>query len=214
MKNLFLERDYVLNIKLKGKYTEEAQLIKGKELPDGANQFKESKTVTGMLIKGMIMMLPLMLPMVIIGLIKIREITNDFEINLSLVITFAVMLVLSYLLIYVHEFIHALFYPVGAVKEIWRYPAENAYFVYCDALISKPRFIIINLAPAFLLGIIPYIIWLFIYDTLPMNISICFFILTLITTLMGSGDFYNVFNTIFKYQVRLKYSILGFIHTG
>jgi len=51
--------DYVFNIKLRGEYTDEAQLIKGKELPAGANQFKESKTIMGILIKGMIMMLPL-----------------------------------------------------------------------------------------------------------------------------------------------------------
>ena len=200
----------MFNIKLRGEYTEEAQLIKGKELPAGANQFKESKTIMGMLIKGTLMMLPLILPMVIIGIIKIREITNDFEVNLSLVITFAVMLLLSYLLIYVHEFIHALLYPKSAVKEIWRYPSENAYFVYCDALISKTRFIVINLAPAFLLGIIPYIIWLLIYDTLPINISICFALLTLITTLMGSGDFYNVCNTIMQVPNKAKIFNFGF----
>jgi len=200
----------VLNIKLRGKYTEESQLIKGKELPAGANQFKESKTIVGMLIKGMIMMLPLILPMVVIGVTRIREITNDFEVNLSLVITFVVMLLLSYLLIYVHEFIHALFYPTSAVKEIWRYPSEDAYFVYCDAAISKTRFIAINLAPAFLLGIVPYIIWLLIYDALPINISICFAILTLITTLMGGGDFYNVCNTILQVPNKAKIFNYGF----
>ncbi|ACB85130.1 DUF3267 domain-containing protein [Natranaerobius thermophilus] len=200
----------MFNIKLKGKYTDEAQLIKGKELPAGSNQFKESNTVMGIFIKGMIMMLPLILPMVIIGIIKIREISNEFEVNLSLVITYAVMLLLSYLLIYVHEFIHALLYPKSAVKEIWKYPSEGAYFVYCDEVISKTRFIIINLAPAFFLGIIPYVIWLLIYDVLPLNISICFAILTWITTLMGGGDFYNVCNTILQVPNRAKIFNYGF----
>lgn len=194
----------MLNIRFRGKYTDETQLINGTELPTGANQFKEGKTLMGAFIRGTIMTLPLIISMVIISVLKIRKITNDFEVDLSFGITFVVMLLLGHLLTYLHEFIHALLYPKNAVKEIWKDTSQGAYFVYCSSVVSKTRFIVICLAPVILLGIIPYGIWLLIYHVLPINISICFAILTWIMTLMSVGDFYNVYNTILQVPNKSK----------
>lgn len=194
----------MLNIKFRGKYTGEAQLINGKELPTGVNQFKEGKPLIGAFIRGTIITLPLVLSMVIVSVLKIRKITNDFEVDLSFGITFAVMLLLGQLFTYLHEIIHALLYPKSAVKEIWKDTSQGAYFVYCSSVVSKTRFIIICLAPVILLGIIPYGIWLLIYHVLPINISICFAILTWIMTFMSVGDFYNVYNTILQVPNKSK----------
>lgn len=194
----------MLNIRFRGKYTDETQLINDTELPTGANQFKESKTLIGAFIRGTIIILPLIISMVIISVLKIRKLTNDFEVDLSFGITFVVMLLLGYLLTYLHEFIHALLYPKNAVKEIWKDTSQGAYFVYCSSVVSKTRFIVICLAPVILLGIIPYGIWLLIYHVLPINISICFAILTWIMTLMSVGDFYNVYNTVLQVPNKSK----------
>lgn len=194
----------MLNIKFRGKYTDEAQLINCKELPTGANQFREGKTLIGAFIRGTIITLPLILSMVIISVLKIRKATNNFEVDLSFGIIFAVMLLLGQLLTYLHEFIHALLYPQSAIKEIWKDTSQGVYFVYCSSVVSKTRFIVICLAPVILLGIIPYGIWLLIYNVLPINISICFAILTWIMTLMSVGDFYNVYNAILQVPNKSK----------
>jgi len=186
----------MFNIRFKGNYTDEAQLIKDQVLPAGAIQFKEGKSIMGALIKGTLMMLPLLFLMIVVSFTRVRALTSDFKIDLSFVMIFAAMLLLAHFLTYIHEFIHALLYPGSAVKEIWKIPSEGAYFVYCSAVVSKSRFIILCLAPAVFLSIIPLGIWLLIYDALPVNISLCFAILTLIMALMCGGDFYNVYNAI------------------
>ena len=45
------------------------------------------------------------------------------------------------------------------VKEIWKVPKDNAYFVYCSAQVSKCRFIALSIAPCIVLGIVPYVVW-------------------------------------------------------
>lgn len=194
----------MVNIKIRGKYTDETQLISDKKLLNGANQFKEGKTLIGAFVKGMIITLPLTLSMVIVSVLKIRKITNNFEVDLSFGITFTVMLLLGQLRTYLHEYIHALLYPKNAVKEIWKDTSQGAYFVYCSSIVSKRRFIIICLAPAILLSIIPYGIWILIYQVLPINISICFAILTWIMIFMSVGDFYNVYNAILQVPNKSK----------
>ena len=51
----------MLNIRFRGKYTYETHLINGTELPTGANQFKQGKTLMGALIRGTIITLPLII---------------------------------------------------------------------------------------------------------------------------------------------------------
>ncbi|MGN1332696.1 MAG: metalloprotease family protein [Lachnospiraceae bacterium] len=48
-----------------------------------------------------------------------------------------------FILQYVHEIIHALLYPLKEKKEIYYMQGKAALFVYCQAKVSKLRFIII-----------------------------------------------------------------------
>lgn len=68
--------------------------------------------------------------------------------------------------------------------------------VYCDAKVSKSRFIWINLAPNVILGGLPFIIWLFIDDRLPIHITVCSVFLLWYMIIGGIADYYNVYNTI------------------
>lgn len=43
------------------------------------------------------------------------------------ILTFAVMLAAMVLLTYIHEFLHALFYPEKAMKTIWKSSKQGAY---------------------------------------------------------------------------------------
>ena len=186
----------MLNIKLKGKYTNENQLINNKDLPKNAIQFKEGTSITHQFIQGMFIIFPIMIIMILTSILKIKSFSNNLTINSDFLITFLIMLILSHFLTYIHEIIHALLYPKYAIKEIWKDSEQFAYFVYCDALVSKKRFIMICITPVVILGIIPFFIWIIIAELLPINLSICFSILTWIMTFMGIGDFTNIYNTI------------------
>lgn len=55
----------MLNIKLKGKYTNENQLINNKDLPKNAIQFKEGTNITHQFIQGIF----IIAPVIILGII-------------------------------------------------------------------------------------------------------------------------------------------------
>ena len=104
--------------------------------------------------------------------------------------------ILGYILKFIHEYIHAILYPLKSKKTIWKYTSNGAYFIYCNTKISKLRFIVISLAPMILLGIIPFVIWLFIADKIDLTISVVYVIMTWIMVFFAMGDLANVYNTI------------------
>ena len=99
-------------------------------------------------------------------------------------------------MIYFHEYIHALCYPRSSVKQIWKNKKDNAYFVYCDAIVSKKRWIVICIMPTLMIVVLPFLIWILVAKYLPINIMVCTFILLLIMMLGSSGDFINIYNTL------------------
>nr|WP_277935592.1 DUF3267 domain-containing protein [Parablautia muri] len=116
--------------------------------------------------------------------------------NLKTIFVIAVAFLVNYILKFIHEYIHAILYPLKSKKTIWKYTSNGAYFIYCNTKISKLRFIVISLAPMILLGIIPFVIWLFIADKIDLTISVVYVIMTWIMVFFAMGDLANVYNTI------------------
>ena len=112
------------------------------------------------------------------------------------ILTFAVLLTSLVLLTYIHKFLHALFYPKKAMKTIWKSSKQGAYFVYCDALLNKNRFIILCAALAVILGIIPFIIWYMLADYIAMPYSLAVVFTTWVMTILAIGDYANIYNCV------------------
>lgn len=181
----------MFNIKYKGNYTSDDQLIK-REIPEDAVEFGVVSSIKNELFKGFIMILPIFALMIALTYFKVKDIDYHLSMNLETVLIAIGVLVLVHLLTFVHEIIHALFYPLKSTKEIWKSKKDGAYFVYCEEAISKTRFIIMCLAPMFILGIIPFTIWLLLPNIIPMPYNIAVAILFCLMTIVAMGDVANI----------------------
>ena len=186
----------MLNIRIMGKYTDEKQVIEGKTLICGAVQFKEGKNVMGALGLGFLLCVPIILPMIVVSVKRCREINVHLDMNAGFAVATIMMIVLAWGLTYVHEFIHAAMYPRESVKTIWIDTRQGVYFVYCDALITRCRYVVLSLAPSVILGFIPFMIWYVIAPNLNGEWNISIMVLTWMMVVMSIGDYTNVFNTI------------------
>lgn len=171
-------------------------MIQGKSLPEKAIPFREGDTISAAFLLGAVLSLPIMIPMIIASLIRFFQLDSQWGLNLHFFIAAALTVFSMQLLTYVHEFIHAALYPKEAVKTIWKDKKHGAYFVYCDAKVSKTRFIILCLAPAVILGILPFFLWLAICPILSTVWRFFTMILTWAMTFMAIGDYANVFNAV------------------
>ena len=142
------------------------------------------------------LVLPIIIPVMIFTLIRLDGIEGNISFDSKTASIIISAFVINYLLKFVHEFIHAILYPIKSEKMIWKYNSNLAYVTYCNAKISKIRFIIISLAPMIILGIIPFIIWLFIANKIDLIISIMYVLLTWLMIFFAMGDLVNVYNTI------------------
>ena len=175
----------MFNFKIKGKFKSEDELINGKQLPDGAIQFKEGDSLQDAFIKGLLIGLPLFVVMIVSMIFRLRNVNYKLEMNIQTGITFATMII-----------IHGIFYPLSAEKAIWKLQEQGAYFVYCDETVSKERFIVLSIAPAIILGIIPFVGLLIFAELISAACIIATWIVSLIMTVMAIGDFANIYNAI------------------
>lgn len=186
----------MFNIIYRGKFENEKQLIGNDKLSKKAIQFKEGKKIEDIYNLGFILELPIIIPIIIITILRIQGIDGHINLNLKTGIIVAIAILINYILKFIHEFIHAYFYPIKSKKTIWKYTSKGAYFTYCNTKISKIRFIVISLAPMIILGIVPFIVWLFIADKIELTISLVYVFLTWIMIFFAMGDLVNVYNTI------------------
>ncbi len=127
---------------------------------------------------------------------KLRGIDYHLKMNLDVIVSFFIVILAVYILTIIHEIIHALFYPLKCRKEIWKSNSDGAYFVYCEEEISKTRFIVMCLAPMFILGLIPFTIWLLIPNFIPMPYNIAVAITAWLMVIVAMGDVANVYHVI------------------
>lgn len=182
----------MFNIKYKGNYKDDKDLIKRKSIPKNAVEYGIVSDLKKELGRGFLIILPLVIIMLVLIIIKVKNIDFHLKMDIHFIISFFIVIVSVYLLTIVHEIIHALFYPIKSNKEIWKSKEQGAYFVYCEDEISKSRFIIMCLAPMFILGIIPFIIWYIIPTFIPMPYNIAVSIIFWLMTIVAMGDVSNV----------------------
>lgn len=182
----------MLNFIVKGKYTSEDELIN----VDGAVQFREGDSLQDAFVKGVLIGLPLFAIMIISMIFRLRNINMKLEMNLQTGIILAAAILILPVLTYVHEMIHGIFYPFHAVKTIGRTPKQDAFFVHCDAPVCKMRFVAICIAPAVILGILPFAALLIFAEPIPAACAVAIWIVSLVMTVGAIGDFANIYNTI------------------
>ena len=186
----------MLNIVFKGNYVSDDQLIKRDSIPDGAVEFGIVSSLQGVFGRGFLILMPLFAAMVAATYFKVKDLNYHLTMGLDVIAAFVLIIVSVYLLTFVHEIIHALFYPADAVKEIWKSKEQGAYFVYCEKEIRMERFIIMCLAPMFILGIIPFAVWLILPNFIPMPYNMAVSIIFWLMTIMAMGDAANVYHVI------------------
>ena len=186
----------MLNIVFKGNYISDNQLIKRDRIPDDAVEFGIVSNLQGEFGRGFLILLPLFAAMVLATYFKVKDLEYHLTMGFDVIVSFVLIIVSVYLLTFVHEIIHALFYPADAVKEIWKSKEQGAYFVYCEKEIRMERFIIMCLAPMFILGIIPFAVWLILPNLIPMPYNIAVSIVFWLMTIMAMGDAANVYHVI------------------
>ena len=184
----------MLGIRFKGEYTSDEQLIKRESIPDDAVEFGIVSDLKQEFAKGILMLLPVMAAMIAVTFYKVKDIDYHLTMGPDVILAFVLVILAVYLLTFVHEIIHALFYPAGAEKEIWRSKEQGAYFVYCEEEIGRNRFIVMCLAPMFILGIIPFIIWAVLPSFIPMPYDLTAAITFWFMTIMAMGDAANVYH--------------------
>ena len=185
------------NIEFKGTLKGDIeQISSGKQLPEGSVMFKEPETSDKAFLQGAIFAGPLMLVMICMGIVRIllafgRPHGLKFG---SFVIPFLVSLFCVFISQYVHEYIHAFTMPKEVKKQIYVMPQKQMLFVYVEEPISKKAFIISVLSPAFILGIIPYVIWMFVTPMIPIPVSLCVGMYCISMCGCAIGDYLNAFN--------------------
>lgn len=186
----------MFNIHLMGNFKDISQLTNGRPLPENAVQFKEGEDFTDIFMTGLKIAIPIGMIMVIGAIIRIFNLDNTVKFTITTLVLLICAAASTFLLAYVHEFIHGIFYPIKAEKQIWKMLDQGAFFVYCEAKTSKIRFIVMCLAPAIILGIIPYVLWLVFPLALTFNGGLMVLVISLLMTIMAMGDYVNVVNAI------------------
>ena len=90
-----------------------------------------------------------------------------------------------------HEFLHALCYPLSAICEIWLAPRDGALLVVSTFPVSKARFLFVSLFPSIMLGALPLVLWS-VFPVLQGDI----FTFGVLSLFSCTGDWLNVKNTV------------------
>ncbi len=170
----------------KGIYHREEELPKG-ELPSQAVPFREPENLAELnrQVKGF---LPVVLGLAVVAILA-RWLLWGPPGWWGCFGVVGVVLFLPGLL--VHEFLHALCYPLSATCGLWLAPREGALLVVSTFPVSKARFLFLSLAPSMVLGVLPLVFWVAFPDL--QGSAFTFGILNLISC---TGDWLNVKNTV------------------
>ncbi|WP_160687679.1 DUF3267 domain-containing protein [Clostridium sp. C2-6-12] len=174
----------------KGKYTNENQLLIG-NLPDNAVKFKGAENTTRLMLESSLFAI---LSIIIIAIfVYLKRKLNLGTNTHGLFNLWGAML--SFLFIIPHELLHAIAVPKNADVQIWYSVKSIMPFTYFNCKNSKLRFIFIGLLPTVILGIIPFIIWIFTAFNSG-EFSKILFTFSTFNILNGCGDIYHVYRVI------------------
>lgn len=183
------------NIHYKGKL-DKAKMMETSKLPQHATKLIPDTSQMSETKRAYVLSLPVLIPLLGFGIIKFFTLQGGRLIDL--IFFDCIGIIVLFLLYILHEFIHAMFYPKEAEKQIWYEAGDGHYnlIMYCNESLSKKRFILMALAPNIILGLVPYLIWMSgIFD----GDVVISKVVGLVCMLMISGgiwDFTNVYDVL------------------
>lgn len=187
------------NIEFKGKLEGDMEQISSdKPIPEGSVMFKEPDSSDKAFAMGALISAPLILIMFFAGLarmILLYRKVQGIEFGYGIMV-FMITMAATYVSQYIHEYIHAFALPKEIKKQIYVMPQNQMFFVYIEECVPKGSFLISLLAPAVILGIIPFVVWLIIAPVFSVYVSLGIAIYSFIMTLCAIGDYLNVYNCI------------------
>ena len=158
-------------------------------LPENAIRVNEPDSFQKITLISLLFILPALLLVVIITLVSYIlhgvHTTAGFS---------WVGLVLSFLVMIPHEFLHAICFGKDADVEMYFLPQSGNIAVTSGKAISKRRFIFMSLFPSLILGWVPLLIWAILPYNEFSNILYTFSIIT--GAVHGAGDNFGVYNII------------------
>ncbi len=181
-----------LNIKWQGISVEDINTDLKANLPENAIAIDEPSTQSEFLTKSYIFIIPIILiiALTIIAIKKKKNLTVDKK-ELRKGIVIGVMI--GFLFVIIHEFIHALFYPNESIVNIGI--VLNPFYAYATSIneISKISFITMSIMPFIILGVIPFILFIYYFSK---NIKIASILLgfCIMGLIGGTPDLYNIYN--------------------
>lgn len=183
-------------VRFRGALQDFSQLEYG-HCPPEAVALKEGDSLENIVMLAMRQNVPLFILLAALAVVRVftgLNWTGTFSIW-KIFVAMVLWTILYFVLIIAHECIHAAFYPRRAVKDVWFYQLQAA-MVYCNTPVTRTRFITMSLAPAVLLGFLPFAAWL-LWGGIPDAIfSIAWGSMAWTMIFGGIGDFYNVRNVI------------------
>ena len=181
-------------VKYMGEYKSEKKLRSAEVIPYGGTPLKQGKLSNGTL--GTLLMLIPVVPMALAAVYRLLDAGAFSEGGKMYIIAAVIALVISVGLEYLHELIHASFYPREAEVGIWKLDRSGRRFVYCETPISRTRFLLMSVTPMILLGILPYILWYIAAPHILPEASMMAAAVFIYMTAGCSGDLCNIFLTL------------------
>lgn len=169
-----------MKLKWKGKLSEENAFVYP-DLPENAKPFSDNNSSW-----QMYSLIAPVLVMAYIG-IQIRLKYVDGIMYSRGALFCGVALAIPFL--FVHELLHAICCPRGSIVNVYWSTAGISLIPTCP--IKKQRYIIMALLPTLVLGIIPFLIWLFI-PAMDVTIGSIIFAFSIGSLSMSIGDMFNV----------------------
>ena len=179
-----------MKLSFKGYCPDMTALPKSK-LPENAVKFIEPENEAALFKALVPYMIPPLLGVGIAMLIRFLLQGNlGIVLNLNYWWIYLAYLLLCFLGLIVHEFLHAICFPKKA--EVDFYISATFWFIYSITPVSKRRFIALSLLPNIVLGLIPLMVWIFV--SLSPSIGTILFTVSATMFVSGCGDYMNSWN--------------------
>ncbi|MGN0797258.1 MAG: DUF3267 domain-containing protein [Christensenellales bacterium] len=164
-----------------GKFNLDPHSLPHGEHQEGAVRFKEATDSKRLSVVATVISVVIFL---VLGTAAVLRSTTMFREH---ILQALIALWVSILTLFPHELLHAICFK----GDVYLYTnwSQGMLFVVGPETMSKVRFVIMSLLPNLILGILPYVVGMIIPNA---------FLLTFgaMTTSMGAGDYYNVFNAL------------------
>ncbi|MBE6072335.1 MAG: hypothetical protein E7208_10285 [Clostridium butyricum] len=145
------------NIKFKGSYKNESQLLDGALLPENAKRINAPTGIAEMNLFAILFM-PFIF-MINLVIFFSKGFILEFDIVILTICCILVLLV-SIIFYMLCAFVSTyMLYNNELEKEVWIHVKSLTIFIHCNGSTSRKRYVLINLLPILLLGLIPNILW-------------------------------------------------------